>query len=61
MYYNVYTSLTEDVSAIQGGVEEKCLKISKEKRRHAHASLSKGLHFVKSYLPSKMFINLNQA
>ena len=43
----IYTSLTEEVSAIQGG-EEKCLKMSKKKGRYAYASLSKGLHFVKS-------------
>ena len=38
----IHTSLTEEVSAIQGGEEEKCLKMSKEKGRYAHASLSKG-------------------
>ena len=44
----IHTSLTEKVSAIQGGEEEKCLKMSKKKGRYAYASLSKGLHFVKS-------------
>ena len=45
----IHTSLTEEVSAIQGGEDEKCLKMSIKKGRYAYASLSKGLHFVKSY------------
>ena len=45
----IHTSLTKDISPIQEGGKETCLKMSKKRGRHAHPTLPKGLHFVKSY------------